>query len=149
MKRFSFRIYFLLIIPVVLAVLALCGFGFFFKSGTALAGIFILYFLHYNRFKHFKDVWMIIAAFIFSIAGDWFLSNKQDSAKMFVIGIALFFFAHLSYLVFALMNGKVNWRFTFIILTAYLVFYFLVLFPAFDNDVLKWTALVYLLISCF
>ena len=149
MKWSLYKNYFLLLIPVTLAILALNGFGFFFKSGTAGAGILILVFLYFKKLKHSADVWMIIAAFAFSIAGDWFLSNMKGDSGMFVTGIALFFIAHVGYLSYALVNGKISWKFTFILLLAYLLFFFLKLYLSFDNSVLMAAALIYLLISCF
>ena len=148
-KLSSYKNYFLLIIPAVLAVLALNGFGFLFKSGTAGAGIFILIFVYFKRLQYSMDVWMIIGAFLFSIAGDWFLSNMKGDSGMFVTGIALFFVSHIGYLSFALMNGKIKWTFTGILLAGYLLFFVLKLYPSFDNSILMAAALIYLLISCF
>ena len=148
-KLASYRNYFLLIIPVTLAILALNGFGFFFKSGTAGAGILILILIYFKELKQSADIWMIIAAFLFSIAGDWFLSNMKGDSGMFVTGIALYFVAHVGYLSFALLNGKVKWSFTLALLGAYLLFFFLKLYPSFSSSVLMAAALVYLLISCF
>ena len=68
---------------------------------------------------------------------------------MFVAGIALFFVSHVGYLTFALMNGHLNRMYTLLILGAYLVFFFLVLYPGIQNKTLMAAALVYLLISCF
>jgi len=84
------------------------------KSGTAGTGILILIFIYFKKLKHSPDVWMIIGAFLFSIAGDWFLSNMKGDSGMFITGIALFFVAHVGYLSFALMNGKIKWTFTLI-----------------------------------
>jgi uncharacterized membrane protein YhhN len=140
--------YFLLIIPAILAILALSGFGFFFKSGTAGAGIIILILIYFKKLKYSGDIWMIIGAFLFSIAGDWFLSNMKGDSGMFVTGIALFFVAHVGYLSFALMNGKIKWILTGILLAAYLLFFFLKLYPSFDNSVLMAAVLIYLMISC-
>lgn len=140
--------YLLLIIPAVLAYLALDGYGFFFKSGTAGAGSLILFYIFLKNTRQNKDVWMIIGAFAFSIAGDWFLSNMKGDSGMFVTGIALYFIAHVGYLLFALFNGKVNKLFTGILLAGFLVFYFLTLFPAIDGGVMKIAVLIYLLISC-
>ena len=121
--------YLLLVIPAIFAILALSGFGFFFKSGTAGFGILILFLVYFKKLNEVKDVWFIILAFLFSIAGDWFLSNMNENANWFVIGIALFIVAHIGYLLFALLNGKVKWLFTTILVVAFLVFYFVVLFP--------------------
>lgn len=145
----NYWLYSLLLIPLVLAVLALNGFGFFFKSGSAGAGILIILLLWFRDLKQSKDVWMIILAFLFSIGGDWFMSNKQDNAEMFVAGIALFFVAHIGYLLYALMNGRMQWIFTVVILVGYLAFFVLKLAPAIDSHLLLFAVLGYLLISCF
>ncbi len=141
-------IYSLLLIPAISAILALLHFGFVFKSGTAGAGILILLFLYFKKLPQAKDILMLMAAFAFSIVGDWYLSNMRGSTNMFVAGIAFFFFAHLGYLLYALMNGKVKWKFSLIFLTAYLVFFFLELFPTFNDSILMLAALIYLVISC-
>ncbi|NCB07233.1 MAG: lysoplasmalogenase [Bacteroidia bacterium] len=147
--RIKYWPYLLLVIPVVMAVLALNHFGFFFKSGSAGAGILILILLYFKKLKFQKDTWMIMLAFLFSIFGDWFLSNRHGDQGRFIAGIAMFFIAHVGYLAFALMNGKLNRRVTGIILSAFLLFYFGVLFPSFSEKILMAAVLVYLLISCF
>lgn len=121
---------------------------FFYKSGSAGVGILIILILNFRKTKQPNDTWMIIGAFLFSIAGDWFMSNKLGDPMMFSKGIALFFLAHLGYLGFALVNGKIKWRFTLIVLIAYLLFFFLLLAPSIDDKILRYAALIYLLISC-
>ncbi len=141
--------YLWLIIPFILAILALMHFGFVFNSGTAAFGIILLLILYYKELRQNKDILMIIAAFVFSIVGDWFLSNKQGDTGRFVSGIVFFFFAHVGYLWFALLNGKVQWRFFFILFAGYLLFFFVKLYPSIDHPILIWAALGYLVISCF
>lgn len=141
-------IYFLLIIPGVFAVLALNHFGFFFKSGTAGAGIGILLLLYFRRLPKAKDILFLMAAFGFSIAGDWFLSNKHDDTDRFVFGIAFFFLAHLGYLLYAWLNGRLNKTFTLVLLLAFLVFFVWVLYPSINDGILRTAVLVYLVISC-
>jgi uncharacterized membrane protein YhhN len=141
--------YSLLLVPLIMAILALNGFGFFFKSGSAGGGILIVLLLWFSQLKRNKDVWMIFLAFLFSIGGDWFMSNRQDNMEMFVAGIALFFVAHIGYLLYALMNGRMQWIFTVVILVGYLAFFVLKLAPAIDSQLLLFAVLVYLLISCF
>lgn len=142
-------IYGLLAIPVVFAILALAYHDFVFKAGVAGAGIVLLMVLYSGTLKKTKDVWMIILALLFSIGGDWFLSNRRGDVSMFVAGISLFFVAHIGYLTYALMNGRLNKAFTFTLLAAYLLFFFLKLYPSIENHVLVFAALVYTLISCF
>ena len=142
-------IYSLLLIPIISAILALHYHDFAFKSGVAGGGILILFIMYFNQLRQTKDVWMIFGAFLFSIGGDWFLSNRHGETGMFVAGIALFFFAHVGYLSFALMNGRINKVFTIILLVGYLAFFFLKLFSSIEDKVLMTAALIYLLISCF
>lgn len=151
MKDKNFKnnwIYLLLLFAVISAIMALNTSDFFYKSGSAGVGILIILILNFRKTKQPNDTWMIIGAFLFSIAGDWFMSNKLGDSMMFSKGIALFFLAHLGYLGFALVNGKIKWRFTLIILIAYLLFFFLLLVPSIDDKILRYAALIYLLISC-
>ena len=143
------KAYLTLLIPLVLAILAVAGYGFFFKAAVPGSCAIILVFLFRKQFKAMPDIWFVIAAFLFSIAGDWFLSNKGDSFMMFSAGIGLYLFAHLGYLLFALRNGRVHLIFTIIVLAGYLLFFFASLYPAIDDTVLLIAVLVYLLVSCF
>lgn len=142
------KAYFLLLIPLFLAFLAVAGYGFFFKAAVPGSCAIILLLLFRNQLKAVPDMWFVIAAFLFSIAGDWFLSNKGDSFMMFSAGIGLYLFAHVGYLWFALRNGRMKRLFTAIVLLAYLIFFFVKLYPAIDDTVLLIAVLVYLLISC-
>ncbi|WP_297704230.1 lysoplasmalogenase [uncultured Eudoraea sp.] len=141
-------LYLLLLFAVISAIMALNTSDFFYKSGSAGVGILIILIINFRKTKQPNDTWMIIGAFIFSIVGDWFMSNKLGDTMMFSKGIALFFIAHLGYLGFALVNGKIKWRFTLIILIAYLLFFFLLLSPSIDDKILRYAGLIYLLISC-
>lgn len=142
-------LYLLLLIPFASAILALNHFGFPFKAGVATSGILILWWVYSGKLSQSKDVWAIFGAFLFSIAGDWFLSNRHSDTSRFIMGIALFFLAHVGYLVFALMNGRLNRSLTLIILAVYLAFYFFMLSPDIEDKILMVAALLYLLISCF
>ncbi len=141
-------LFLLLIIPTSFAILALSHFGFFFKSGTAGAGILILLFLYFSELSKAKDILYLISAFLFSIIGDWFLSNKSGNANMFVYGIGFYFFAHLGYLIYAQLNGRISRIFTLVLLGAFLLFFVLVLYPSIDNRVLMFSVLIYLVVSC-
>ena len=114
-------IYALLLFSVLSAIIALITYRFIFKSGTAGIGILIFLILYFRKVKPSKDTWLIIGAFLFSISGDWFLSNMNGDPLMFSKGIALFFLAHIGYLMFALFNGRIRWLLTGIILAAFLI----------------------------
>jgi len=86
----SKKAYFLLLVPLVLAILAIADYGFLFKAAVPGSCAIILVLLFWNHLKAMPDTWFVIAAFLFSIAGDWFLSNKGDSFMMFSAGIGLY-----------------------------------------------------------
>lgn len=142
-------IFALLIVPLLSGILALCHFGFPFKAGVAGSGILILGWIYSGELKHNQDVLAIFAAFLFSIIGDWFLSNRNNENSRFIMGIAMFFVAHTGYLTFGLLNGKLNRVLMAAILIVYLTFFLLVLSPGIRSDALMAAALCYLLISCF
>jgi uncharacterized membrane protein YhhN len=143
------KAYLLLLIPLVLAILAVAGYGFFFKAAVPGSCAIILVLLLRKQLKATPDIWFVVAAFLFSIAGDWFLSNKGDSFMMFSAGIGLYLFAHVGYLWFALRNGRMAKLFSIVLLAGYLLFFFVKLYPALDDTVLLVAVLLYLLISCF
>lgn len=143
------RYYILLLIPLVLAIFAIAGYGFFFKVAVPGSCAIILLILFRKQLKTLPDIWFVIAAFLFSIAGDWFLSNKGESFMMFSAGIGLYLFAHLGYLWFAMRNGRIHKLFTIVLLAGYLLFFFVKLYPALDDTILLIAVLLYLLISCF
>jgi uncharacterized membrane protein YhhN len=148
MQTKSKLIYGLLLFSLISAIVALITSNFIFKSGTAGIGIIILLILNFRKVKPSKVTWLIAGAFLFSITGDWFLTNMNGDPMMFSKGIAMFFFAHIGYLLFALFNGRIRWRFTGLLLAAFLVFYFTMLYPTFKDKVLMLAALIYLLVSC-
>lgn len=143
------KAYIFLLIALVLAVLAVAGYGFFFKAAVPGSCAIILVLLFRKQLREVPDIWFVIFAFLFSIAGDWFLSNKGDSFMMFSAGIGLYLLAHVGYLWFALRNGKMHTMFTIVVLAGYLLFFFVKLYPALDDTVLLIAVLLYLLISCF
>lgn len=67
---------------------------------------------------------------------------------MFSAGIGLYLIAHVGYLWFALLNGRMHKLFTLLVLTGFLLFFFIRLFPAIDDTVLVIAVFVYLIISC-
>lgn len=148
MKSKSTFPYVLLGLAIIAAILALTTSIFIFKSGTAGIGILILLVLTFQKEKPSKDHWFIIGAFLFSILGDWFLSNMNGDPLLFSKGIVLFFLAHVGYLLFSVYNGSIRWKFTGIVLTAFLIFYFLAIYPAIEDTVLMMAALIYLIVSC-
>lgn len=141
--------YLLLLLQVALAIVALIYGDFILKSGSAGIGALIMILLAArSRFTR-PDVWMVAGAFLFSIAGDYFLSHRNGDLMMFVYGILFFFVAHVGYLAYSLYNGRIKWFFTLVLCTGYLIFFFTSLYGNMEGPVLMWVALAYLFVSCF
>ncbi|MGI6573582.1 MAG: lysoplasmalogenase [Fermentimonas sp.] len=137
----------LLLIQLIFAVLALLGYGFVFRSGTAGVAILVFLLLSLNRQLPVKEAVPLIFAFLCSICGDWFLSHRYGESIRFIYGVACFFFAHVGFLWYALLRGNARWKFTAILLAAYLLFYFLMLYPNFADKATMFAVLAYLIVS--
>jgi uncharacterized membrane protein YhhN len=148
MKSSNLLPFSLLLAAAIIAVLALESSYFLLKAGTATIGIVIIVILQLKLNFKSKDSWWIGAAFLFSILGDWHLTFMNDDASMFVKGIGLYFVAHIGYLVFGTLNGRINWKFTVGLLAILLLYYLLMLYPSIDDKMLAFATLLYLLISC-
>jgi uncharacterized membrane protein YhhN len=136
----------LITIPIISALLALNGFGMFFRFGVSISCIIILCIVY--NVKRRKDIWIFIAALLFSIIGDWFLSHRKGIPVRFIYGIIFYFIAHLGYIWFSLKNGKINIRVLALVSVVYLVLFFLLIYPNIDDKILMAAVLCYLLISC-
>lgn len=140
--------YALLSVPAILGVVGYTTDFLPAKLGVPGTCALILIAFYRNDLNRIRDFWWVVAAFAFSMIGDAFLSNKGDDEMMFVYGIGGFFLAHIGYLGFPLLNGKVHRVALFVLYAGYIPFYILSLRPAIDDAVLSVAVLVYLLISC-
>lgn len=120
-----------------------------FSTGFSVPVICIIVLLLFSDKRIRKDIWLIISAFLFSIGGDWLLSHRHGFSIRFAGGIVLFFFAHLGYLIFCLKNGNIRKDVLGIVLTAYLLFFFIFLWQRISDPVLLIAVFIYLIISCF
>lgn len=141
-------IYVLFVVPAVLALLALRTDWLAFKVGVPAACAAILIIHGLSRSDIGWSLAWVIVALGFSMIGDAFLSNKGNSERYFVIGIGAYLLAHVGYLLFALLNGGLNWPVLGVLLTGYLVYYVLALRVAIDSPLLSVSALAYLVVSC-
>jgi uncharacterized membrane protein YhhN len=139
-----------LLIPAVLGVIALFSDWLPAKMGVPLACALILLLAWRSQatMASTKDLLWVVAALVFSAAGDYFLSNMAAQASFFVIGIGLYLLAHLGYLGFAWRNGRLNRGVFGIALLVYLPYGLLLLKPAIADSLLLAAVLAYLLISC-
>lgn len=140
-------IYLLIPVQLISATLALLHYGFVFKSGSAAVAILILLLMFLYRKLRSREMIPLILAFSFSVVGDWFLSHRDGETIRFIYGIIFFFFAHAGYLWYVLFKGNMRWKFTIVLLTAYLLFFLLMLYPKLTNKVLILTVLAYMIIS--
>jgi uncharacterized membrane protein YhhN len=137
----------LLLIPLACAVLALVQYNYWVHAGVPVTCALLVGFLSLKEARRTK--WLLIAALIFSIAGDWMLKHREGDVLMFVGGIALFFVAHAGFLFFCLKHGKIQGRLLIALLAGYGVFFVWKLLPAIPDPVLSAAVLLYTLISCF
>lgn len=142
-------LYFLVVVQIILGIVALNTDNFLFASGTAGVGAIITLLIFFLNRGRTKGHLYLTGAFLFSIAGDYFLTNMKGDSLMFVKGILLFFVAHIGYLLYAIVNGKIQWKTTIAVCTAYLLFFMLALWPNIEDLPLKIAALAYLFVSCF
>jgi uncharacterized membrane protein YhhN len=139
----------LLVIPLGLAIAAVLTGGLMVKLGVALgcAGILLWTGLQ-SRQTEAADLGWVIAALALSAGGDWFLSNRGQRESYFLVGIGLFFGAHIGFLKFCWRRGRANRITLGSLLGAYLPYYWFWLRPAIPSSPLKAAVLAYLLISC-
>jgi len=143
------RTIWILLIPAILGIIATTTDYLPAKMGVPLACALILLFTLRPRWgRAGADVYAVIAAFLFSAAGDYFLSNKGGQELYFVIGIGLYLLAHLGYLGFAWRNGRLHRLVLGLLLLVFLPYYFLLLSPAIADPILSLSVLAYLLVSC-
>ncbi len=140
------NVYAWLTVPALLGVIGYTTDALPAKVGVPGSCALILIVFFWNQ--RMRDHWWVVAAFAFSMIGDAFLSNKGDDEMMFVYGIGGFFLAHLGYLGFPLVNGRINRIALAVLYAGYIPFYIWSLRPAIDDTVLSVAVLIYLLISC-
>jgi len=138
----------LVMAQVVSAIIATGTDIFIFKIGVAALGCIILLIAYFNQLMKVLDVWVVILAFVCSMIGDYYLSHMSGDNSMFIIGISLYLIAHVGYLIFSLLNGKIRWKATILITLAFLIFYYYTLYPNILEKTLAFTVLFYLIISC-
>lgn len=136
----------LLAVPFGMAWLALSTGQLVFKLGepAACAVLMLLYRLAFGA----RHVGWLLAAMVWSMVGDYFLSSRNGHPEYFVYGIGAFLVAHLGYLGFALKNGRISRLALGLLLLGYLPFFGFYLHPAITDSAVRYAALAYLLVSC-
>ncbi len=136
----------LVLVPIAVGILALETGNILFKLGVPLSCALILLFM-FGRKSPNKSFYFIIAAFLFSMLGDWFLSNKSGRELFFIYGIAAYFIAHIGYSLYAMKNGALYRTVLLILLIIFLPYFYFMLHPAISDLILKSAVFLYLLIS--
>jgi uncharacterized membrane protein YhhN len=137
-----------LVLPAGLAVAALRTGSLVAKMGVPLSCAVLLLWALRRAPDRRRDALWVVAALCLSAAGDWFLSNRAARLSYFLVGIGLFFGAHLGYLAFAWRQGRPRGWVLGGLLVLYLSYYNVWLVPAIAPSVLSGAVLLYLLISC-
>ena len=137
----------LLLIPIFLGVMALQTGHIFFKLGVPFSCCVILLLVFNKSISQYQSLLFIIAAFLFSMLGDYYLSNKSHHEMYFVYGIAAYFVAHCGYSGYALSNGRIHRSTLLVLVLIFIPYYIFLLQPAIQVSVLSISVFVYLLIS--
>lgn len=138
----------LILLPVLSAMLALAGQGLGWKLGVPFGCAMAVVALLRPRQPGRRALWWIVAAFAFSMLGDYFLSSRRGREHYFLLGIAAFWVAHLGYLAYALTRGRIHVHALILLLAGYLTYYFRLLAPAIESPLPGAAVLAYLLVSC-
>ena len=102
--------------------------------------------------EHRKKMMFVPLAFLFSIFGDLCLhldSNYPEyEAMIFILGVGLYFLAHIWYICFTLREKKVNWWLLGGLLVIFICYFFLLLVPNISNPGIRIAVMLYVLVSC-
>jgi len=138
-----------LILPTVVAGLARSTGWLPFKVGVpGLCVLILVNSLRRCAVARRPGIWAVIAAFGMSMVGDYFLSNRPGHSHYFEVGIGAFFVAHLGYLRYSLLNGRLHRIALVVLLIVFVPYFGLFLAPAIRGGGLWLAVLLYLLISC-
>ena len=131
---------------LITAILLALVLSYLVKVGTGMSGIW-------------KEFGAIPLAFLFSIIGDFFLHLKGTSLQAlcpslpsflttFILGVAFFFLAHCSYIVFFLKHGKVNWLIMWTLIGLMAIYSATILMRGIEDNAIRIAIILYIIISC-
>lgn len=135
------------VLPAFFAVLALRTNDFRWKAAVTLSCLAMMALVALGRGLP-SLVWIIAAAFVFSILGDFFLSHKEHQPSYYLFGVLSFFVAHVGYLLFTWLHGSPSLLLFVLLLAVYGVYFALRLRPALEQGALAWAMFFYVVISC-
>ena len=144
--------YLLFLLPLLFAAFAVKTNYYPLKAGVTLSCMGIILYSGLTHEAFGQESWLILMAFLLSIAGDFFLSNRSkhdgERENWFVYGIGLFLLAHIFYLAFVAGNSRFPVILFFSLLLFLGFYYFLRLKSHIRDAVLKAAVFFYMLISC-
>lgn len=137
----------LFLIPAACGYMAIRTGGYGWKVGVTGSCIVLLLLL--TQGDIFAAGWALLVALFASLAGDYFLSHKENGGDFYLYGIAAFFVAHLFYIVYAC--GRFAWNAWVVVLGLLLLagygYYFFRMAVGHIPGKLRLAALAYCLIS--
>ena len=89
------------------------------------------------------------AAFLFSIFGDLSLHFQNGRTWLFLVGVALYFVAHLCYIGFFMRKGQVNYPMLALLCSIFILYYIFLLRPNIASLQVSIAVVLYILVSCF
>lgn len=138
----------LLAVPAAFVLLTLLTRKVFFKVGATvsnallvLLGLLILPQAH-------RETVIVAAALAVSAVGDWFLAVRGKRVRLFIAGIGAFLLAHVGFLVFALLQGRMVWPVFAILAAVYAAFHFFGVRPRTPNRTFSAAVFAYMIASC-
>lgn len=146
--------YWPLLVAVILYIIyALTG---IYVSRAAII-VFLMFWCLYLIFRHAskdsrKKFIFVPLAFLFSIFGDLCLHLDSNYPKyeaiIFIVGVALYFIAHVWYICFTLREGKINKLLLSILAVVFIVYFIFLLYPNISNNGIRVAVMLYILVSC-
>lgn len=138
--------YLILLLPLTCAILHFTQDCFIYRSLVSLLCSIILIIFPDSRFRK-RSILLVSAGLFISISADWFMGHSNHTNVYFIYGVTLFFIAHCCYLIFSLINGKMNYKVLVILLIVYLPIFFFLFASNINGTIIYIAILSYLLIS--
>jgi len=138
----------LLAVPLLLALLTLRTRSVFFKVSVALSNALIVVLCLFLLPAPHASTLIVAAALAVSAVGDYFLATRGKRVNRFIAGIAAFLLAHLGFLAFSVLNGRVVWPVFAVSAGAYAAFHFFGIRPRNPHRAFSAAVLAYMMASC-
>lgn len=135
-----------LLIPLALLAGYLNAGGWWLRSGVTLSCLALVISVWVLRSRQ-RDLFSIMLAFAFSIAGDSVLGRYSAQPMGFLAGVILFLLAHLAYIKYCLVHGSPCRPVMWLLMAVFLGYYVFCLLPVVHPWPLSVAVLAYIFIS--